>query len=113
MSTAYVVVTLVTAAALTFSAAADHFLRERVLANMDRAGVPHQLAARAGCPQSHRCARPLAGLAFRPLGIAAVGLVLCFAGAIIAHLRARWYDISYPSIYLVLGATTLALGLAA
>jgi hypothetical protein len=120
MSTAYVVVTLVTALALTFSLAADYyFLRQRVLANMDRVGVPRSwlptLAALRGLGVLGLGVLGLvAGLAVRPLGVAAaVGIVLYFVGAIITHLRARWYDISYPSVYLALATTTLALGLAA
>jgi hypothetical protein len=35
-----------------------------------------------------------------------------FVGAIATHLRARWYDISYPSVYLVLAAGSLTLRVA-
>jgi hypothetical protein len=113
MSTAYVIVMLVTAVALTFSAAADWFLRERVLANMDRAGVPRSWLPTLAALRAVGALGLLAGLWFRPIGFAAaVGIVVYFVGAIITHLRARWYDISYPSLYLVLATASLALGLA-
>jgi DoxX-like family len=113
MSTAYVVVTLVTAVVLTFSAAADYFLRERVRANMDRVGVPRSWLPTLAALRVAGALGLLAGLALPPVGIAAAaGIVIYFVGAIITHLRARWYDISYPSVYLVLAATSLVLGLA-
>ena len=40
MTPAYVIVTILSIATLTFSVAADIFLPDQVKANMDRAGVP-------------------------------------------------------------------------
>ena len=31
---------------------------------------------------------------------AAIGVILFFVGAIITHVRARWYSFAYPSVYL-------------
>jgi len=113
MSTAYVVVTIVTAAVLTFSVSADYFLRERVVANMEWAGVPPSWLPKLAALRIAGAVGLLAGLAMPALGVtAAVGIVLYFVAAIITHLRARWYDVSYPSVYLVLAASSLTLGLA-
>jgi hypothetical protein len=113
MSTAHVIVTIVTAAVLTFSVSADHFLRERVLANMNRAGVPQSWLSKLAALRVAGALGLVGGLAVPALATtAAVGIVLYFVGAIIAHLQARWYDISYPSAYLLLAAASLTLGLA-
>jgi DoxX-like family len=113
MSTAYVVFTLLAAAALTFSVWADFFLRERVAANMERAGVPESWLPRLAALKAAGALGLVIGLAVPAIGIAAaVGVVLYFVGAIIFHLRARWYDVSYPSVYLLLATASLAFGLA-
>jgi hypothetical protein len=113
MSTAYVVVTIVTAAVLTFSVSADYFLRERVLVGMDRAGVPRSWLPKLAALRAAGALGLVAGLAVPALGAAAAaGIVLYFTGAVITHLRARWYDVSYPSTYLLLAAGSLTLGLA-
>ncbi|MBB5913052.1 hypothetical protein BJY24_001919 [Nocardia transvalensis] len=53
-------------------------------------------------------------LGMRPIGIAAaIGLVLFFAGALAAHVRARvFYNIAFPGAYFALAAGALVLGLA-
>lgn len=113
MFTAYVVVTILAAAGLTFTVSADYFLREQVYANMDRAGVPRSWLPKLAVPRAAGAVGLLVGFAVPAIGIAAAtGVVLYFVGAIITHLRARWYDISYPSIYLLLAAASLALLLA-
>jgi len=57
----------------------------------------------------------IVGLFYLPIGIAAAaGVVLYFAGAVIAHLRASDVrGLLSPLVPLVLGAAALALGLAA
>lgn len=113
MSTTYVAVTVLTAAVLTFSVSADFLLRERVLANMDRAAVPQSWLPQLAALRAAGASGLIVGLAVPAIGIAAAGgVVLYFVGAIIIHLRAHWYDISYPSAYLLLAAGSLTLGLA-
>lgn len=58
----------------------------------------------------------LAGLVFRPLGIAAAaGLVLLMIGAIAYHLQARepLMTLLFPTVPLLLSAAALAVGVAA
>lgn len=113
MSTAYVVVTIATAAVLTLSISADYLLRDRVHANMDRAGVPGSWLPRLAAVRAAGALGLLVGLAVPAIGIAAaVGVVLYFVAAIVTHLRARWYDVSYPAVYLLLAASSLTLALA-
>jgi hypothetical protein len=114
VSTSYLVVTILSAATLTFSVTADFFfLREQVLANMDRAGVPRTWLPTLAGLRALGALGLVVGLGVPALGTAAaVGVVLYFVGAIITHLRARWYAIGYPATYLLLAAGSLVLGLA-
>ena len=54
-------------------------------------------------------------VAVRPLGIAAaIGLVLFFAGALAAHVRARaFHNIAAPGIFFALAVAALGLAMAA
>lgn len=109
----YVAFTVLAAAVLTFSVTADFFLREQVIANMNRAGVPGSWLPRLAALRTAGALGLVVGLVVPPVGAAAaVGVVLYFVGAIITHLRARWYDVSYPSVYLLLAAASLTSGLA-
>ena len=113
MPTSYVIVTILSAATLTFSVTADFFLREQVLANMDRAGVPRTWLPTLAGLRALGALGLVVGLGVPALGTAAaVAVVLYFVGAIITHLRARWYAIGYPATYLLLAAGSLVLGLA-
>ncbi|MGH9229062.1 MAG: DoxX family protein [Acidimicrobiales bacterium] len=111
MFTTYVVLTVLTAAALTFSATADFVRYQRVLDNMTRAGVPHSWLNVLASLKAAGAVGLLVGIAVRPIGIAAaIGVILFFLGAIVTHVRARWYSFSYPSAYLGLAVATLAFG---
>jgi hypothetical protein len=110
----YVVVTVVAAAANAFAATAD-FLRPRwVLATMTKAGVPQSWLLALGALKAAGALGLLVGLGVPLLGVvAAVGLVLFFAGAIVTHLRARWYSVMYlPAAFLLLAVGSLGLRLA-
>jgi len=58
------------------------------------------------------------GLLFGLIGVpligtvAAVGLILFFVGAIITHLRGRFYSFGLPVSFLLLAVAALVLGLA-
>ncbi len=56
----------------------------------------------------------LAGIAYRPLGIAAaIGVVLYFLGAVITHLRAGdKKGVGTPAVIMLVAAAPLVLGLA-
>jgi hypothetical protein len=113
MHTAYVVVTLLAALALTFSATADLVRYHQVLTNMARAGVPESWLTNLGILKAAGAVGLLVGLAIPAIGVAAaIGVILFFVGAIITPLRAHWYSFSYPSVYLLLAAGSLSLRLA-
>ena len=113
MFIAYVVVTVLAAVALTFSATADLLRFERVLTNMAKAGVPESWLTTLGILKAAGALGLLVGISLPVIGAAAVvGVILFFVGAIITHLRARWYSFSYPAVYLVLAVGSLVLRVA-
>jgi len=113
MFTAYIVVTVATIVALTFSATADFVRYHQVLTNMAKAGVPESWLTKLDILKAAGAVGLLVGIVVPPIGIAAaVGVILFFVGAIITHLRARWYSFSYPSVYLLLAVGCLVLGVA-
>jgi DoxX-like family len=110
MPAAYVAVTLIAIALNGFSgiAALVHF--KPILPGMAKAGVPLSwLTFPIGTAKTAGALGLAAGLAFRPLGVAAaIGLVLFFVCAIYTHIRASDYS---PQFYLANGF--LALNVAA
>jgi hypothetical protein len=113
MLTAYVVVSILAAAALTFSATADFLRYHKVLDAMAQANVPQSWLTTLAALKAAGALGLLVGLGVPLIGTAAaVGVVLFFVGAIITHVRARWYSFTYPSLYLGLAVASLVLGLA-
>lgn len=113
MNTAYIVVTLLAASALTFSATADFVRYHQVLTSMARAGVPESWLTSLAVIEAAGAVGLLAGLVVPVIGVAAaIGVILFFVGAIITHVRARWYSFGFPGMYLLLAAGSLGLGLA-
>jgi len=111
MFTAYLVVTVLAIVALTFSATADFVRYHQVLTNMAKAGVPESLLTKLAILKAAGAAGLLVGFVVPPVGVAAaVGVILFFIGAIITHVRARWYSFSFPSVYLLLALGSLVLG---
>ena len=52
------------------------------------------------------------GIVIPPIGIAAaIGVIFFFVGAIITHVRARWFSFGFPAIYLLLAVGALVMGL--
>ncbi|OJZ74608.1 hypothetical protein BRW65_07780 [Mycobacterium paraffinicum] len=112
MNTAYVVITLFTAAITAGIAVADLVPARFVLANSAEVGVPRSWLPALGTLKLAGAAGLVVGvIGLRALGIAAAtGLVLFFVGAVVTHLRARiLYNIAFPGAYLCLSAATLAL----
>jgi predicted ATPase len=112
MHAAYIVITLITAAATAGIAVADLIPARFVLANSAEVGVPRSWIPPLAAAKLAGAAGLVVGLVALPaLGIAAaVGLVLFFVGAVITHLRARViYNIAFPGAYLCLSAATLVL----
>src|SRR5512133_1964690 len=113
MFTAYVVVTVLTAAANTFAATADFTRPKWLLGNMAKARVPQSWLSILGLLKAAGALGLLVGIGVALLGVAAsVGLVLFFIGAIVTHFRARYWNIAPPVAFLLLAVGSLVLRLA-
>jgi hypothetical protein len=112
MSTAYVVVTVLTVLANAASAVADFRGSEFVLANSAAVGVPRSWLPWLASLKATGAAGLLVGLLGAPvIGIAAAaGLVAFFVGANVVHLRARVFrTMTFPGAYLALAVASLVL----
>ena len=100
------------AAVLVVSGRAKLVQDPKVQASLDRALVPHAWYAPLAAVEFAGAFGLLAGIAWRPLGVAAAtGVVAYFVGAVWAHLRA--HDAAgapVPVALLALAAATLVLG---
>ena len=113
MFIAYIVVTILAAAANTFSSALDFIRYKQVLINMARAGVPESWITMLGILKAAGALELLVGIGMPMIGIAAaVGLILFFVGAIITDLRAHDYSFGLAMVFLALAVAALALRLA-
>jgi hypothetical protein len=114
MSTVYIIVTILTAAANTYAAAVDFRRPQWVLDNMTKWGGSHSWLFTLGALKGAGALGLLLGIRVPLIGIAAaIGLVLFFVGAIAVVMRARWYShLPWPSTYLLLAIGSLALRLA-
>ncbi|MDR7275144.1 DoxX family protein [Catenuloplanes atrovinosus] len=112
----YSVVTIIAIIANAGIAIADLAEAKFVVANSAEVGVPSAWLPFLAALKLAGAAGLLVGmLGWEPIGLAAaVGLVLFFAGAIVAHIRAQVYhNIAFPAAYLVLASAALALSVAA
>lgn len=113
MFTAYLIVTVLAAAANIFSATCDFVRYEKVSIAMARAGVPESWMTTLGILKAAGAIGLLAGIGVPLIGIAAaVGLLLFFVGAIITHLRRGDYSLGPAIFFLLLAGAALALRLA-
>ena len=113
MFIAYVVVSLLLAGYLAFSAWADFVRYQQVLVAMARAGVPESWLPLLGILKAAAVVGLLLGVGLPLIGIAAaLGISLFFVGAIVIHVRARYYAFAFPGSFLVLAVVALALALA-
>jgi hypothetical protein len=111
--TAYVIVTLLAAAANILSAALDFIRYKQILINMARVGVPQSWITILGILKAAGAIGLLIGIGVPLIGTAAaIGLVLFFVGAIITHLRARDYSFGLAVVFLLLAVAALVLRLA-
>jgi DoxX-like family len=115
MSIAHVVVTVLAAALVTFSAVSVFLGAEWVVKPLADYGVPSSWRVWLGTAKAAGAAGLLAGLFVPVIGIAAaIGLVLYFTGAVITVLRARWFShLPFPLVYVAPVIGSLVLGLAA
>ena len=110
MYTARVVITALLAAYLTFSAGADFVRYNRILVEMAKAHVPESWLTWLGVVKAAAVIGLLAGLVIPPVGLAAAaGVVLFFVGAVMTHVRARYYAVGPALSFLILGVVTLGL----
>ena len=113
MFTAYVIVTVLAAAANIFSATRDFVRYKQVSIAMAKAGVPESWMIMLGILKAAGALGLLVGIGVPLIGTAAaVGLILFFVGAIITHLRGRDYSLGPAIVFLLLAVAALALRLA-
>jgi len=110
---AYIVVTVLAAAANVFSATLDFIRYKQILINMAKVGVSESWLTTFGVLKAAGALGLLAGIRVPLIGIAAaIGLVLFFIAAIITHLRGRDYSFGLAIVFLLLALVTLAAHLA-
>jgi hypothetical protein len=111
MSVAYVVVTVLAAALVGFSAFSVLTHAKWIVQALSDYGVPPSWWFWLGTAKAAGSVGLLVGLFIPVIGlVAAIGLVLYFAGAVITVLHAHWYShIAYPLLYMapVIGALVL------
>jgi hypothetical protein len=113
MFSAYIVVTLLAAAANIFSATLDFVRYKQILINMARVGVPESWITMLGILKAAGALGLLIGIGVPLIGtLAAAGLTLFFIGAIITHLRAHDYSFGLAVVFLLLAVAALILRLA-
>src|SRR5882672_885766 len=113
MSAAYLIVTLLAAAANIFSASCDFVRYKQVSIAMARAGVPESWMTLLGVLKAAGALGLLVGIGVPLIGTAAaVGLILFFVGAIFTHLRAQDYSFGLAVVFLLLAVATLVSRLA-
>ena len=113
MFTAYLIVTILSAAANIFSATCDFVRYEKVSIAMAKAGVPESWMTTLGVLKAAGALGLLVGIVVPLIGTAAaVCLILFFVGAIIAHLRRRDYSLGPAILFLLLAVAAVVLRLA-
>jgi DoxX-like protein len=111
MSIAYVVVTVLAAFMVGFSALSVFSSAKWVVQPLADYGVPRQWWLWLGTAKATGAVGLLVGLFVPVIGVmAGIGLVLYFAGAVITVVHAHWYShILFPLMYVapVIGALVL------
>ena len=113
MYLAYVIVTVLAAAANIYAATNDFRPAGWTVASMTRLGLPNRWLIPLGALKAAGAIGHLAGIFIPVFGLAAsAGLTLFFLGAIATTVRARWYThLPYPAVWLILAVVALALRL--
>ena len=110
MFTAYMIVTVIAAAANAFSATLDFIRYKRILVNMAKVGESESWLTTLGILKAAGALGLLVGIRVPLIGIAAaIGLVLFFIAAIITHLRGRDYSFALAIVFLLLALAALVL----
>ncbi|MFF2552170.1 DoxX family protein [Nocardia sp. NPDC058058] len=115
MNTAYIIVTIVAAAWVGFSAFSLLRKAAFVVDPLIEYGVPQSWWTPLGIAKALGAIGLIVGLFIPAIGIAAaIGLILYFGGAVITVLRARSYKtVAFPLLYLIPVAVAVGLGAAA
>lgn len=115
MSIAHIVVTILAAAMVGFSAVSVFAGAAWVVGPLADYGIPDSWRPWLGTAKAAGAAGLLAGLFIPVVGtIAGICLVLYFTGAVITVLRARWFSHTpFPLMYVAPVIGSLVLGLAA
>lgn len=112
MYDAYLIVTVLAAAANLFSAGCDFVRYKQVSIAMAKAGVPESLMTLLGILKAAGAVGLLVGIGLPLIGaVAAIGLTLFFIGAVITHLRAQDYALGPATLFLLLAVGALVLRL--
>jgi len=114
MFAAYIIVTLLAAAANIYAATNDFTRPDWLLANMNKLGVKKSLLPTLGILKASGAVGLLIGFRAPLIGIASAGgLTLFFVGAVITHLRARDYSLGngVPVVFLAIAVAALVLHL--
>ena len=112
MFTAYIIVTVLAAAANVFSATCDFVRYRQVSIAMAKAGVPESWMTALGILKAAGALGLLVGIGVPLIGTAAAGgLILFFIAAIITHVRARDYSFVLAVVFLMLAVAPLMLRL--
>ncbi|HEU5237683.1 MAG TPA: DoxX family protein [Pyrinomonadaceae bacterium] len=112
MFVAYIIVTVVAAAANIYATTLDFFRSQQVLTNMARLGVPESWLPILGILKAAGALGLLVGIGVPLIGTAAaIGLILFFVAAIITHLRAHDHSFGVAVVFLLLAVAALVLGL--
>ncbi|MGW6725380.1 DoxX family protein [Nocardia sp. NPDC055029] len=115
MNTAYVIVTVIAALWVGFSAFSLLRRAAFVVDPLVEYGVPQTWWTPLGLAKAAGSIGLIVGLWIPAIGVAAaIGLILYFAGAVVTVLRARSYKtVAFPLLYLLPVAVALGLGAAA
>ena len=112
MFAAYIIVTVLAAAANIFSATCDFVRYKQVSIAMAKAGVPESWMTMLGILKAAGALGLLVGISTPLIGTAAaIGLILFFVAAIITHLRARDYSFGLALVFLLVAVAALVVDL--
>ncbi|MFB6838039.1 DoxX family protein [Streptomyces sp. NPDC056361] len=113
MFIAYAAVAALLALAATGSAFMTFTKNPQVVGSMTKVGVSEGALPLLATAKAAGALGLLAGLFVAPLGVAAaVGLVLYFAGAVVAHLRVKDYELAPAAVLTLIAAAALVLRVA-
>jgi hypothetical protein len=114
MSTVYIVITAIAAAANIYAAANDFIRPKWLLGNMEQLGVPESYLPLLGTLKAAGAVGLLIGISVPAIGVlAAAGLTLFFIGALITHMRAhdRSLGNGVPVVFLAVVLAALVVGI--